>query len=248
MKGRLIKRAAVCAAFAASIAAPTTAMADYRGYSDIPEDHWAATSHVSDYVVDRGLLTGYSGTDDWGPDDTLTRGQLGVIMYRICTPEDAVYVGDLVSDGNRPFKNVYGWVTGRYYEYAMNWAYTEGLIKGNGYIAVADGWGATRGTWYERQEDCPTYSEPYVRPDDDITREELATMLMRLAQHRGDYSASDVDYAKLDAMADAGSVSPWARESMAWAVGKGIITGKPGNVIDPQGTATRAEAAKMLTV
>ena len=33
---------------------------------------------------------------------------------------------------------------------------------------------------------------------------------------------------------------------MQWAVGKGIITGKLGNKLDPTGSATRAEVAAML--
>lgn len=31
-----------------------------------------------------------------------------------------------------------------------------------------------------------------------------------------------------------------------WAVSSGILTGKPGNTLDPQGTATRAEVAVLL--
>ena len=35
---------------------------------------------------------------------------------------------------------------------------------------------------------------------------------------------------------------------MNWAVGQGIMNGKGNNTLDPQGTATRAEVAKMLMV
>lgn len=249
MRGKIFKKAAaaaVCATFAATMAAPAVAQAEYLGYADIPADHWAATSHVIDYAVDRGLLGGY-GNGDWGPDDTLTRGQMAVIMYRICGSEDETHIRTMVNDSDRPFSNVNGWVEGRYYDNALNWAYTEDLVKGNGYVAIRDGYGITRGTWFANKSDCLTACEPYVRPDDNITREELAVMLTRLAIHRGDYDASDVDYAKLDSMPDADKVSDWAREGVAWAVGKGIITGSNG-CVNPQGNATRAEAAKMLTV
>lgn len=238
--------AALCVALAAAIAAPATALADHYGFTDIPADHWAATSRVIDYAVDRGLLGGY-GNGEWGPDDTLTRGQMAVIMYRICAPEDETHIQTMVNSNDRPFNNLNGCVEGRYYGNAMNWAYTEGLIKGNGYISIGDGYVVPWGTWYANENDCRDYCEPYVRPDDDITREELAVMLVRLAQHRGDYDAADADYAALDAMPDASSVSNWARECVAWAVGKGIITGSNG-CVNPQGSATRAEAAKMLLV
>lgn len=33
---------------------------------------------------------------------------------------------------------------------------------------------------------------------------------------------------------------------MSWAVAKGYIAGKPGDLLDPKGLATRAEAATIL--
>ena len=50
----------------------------------------------------------------------------------------------------------------------------------------------------------------------------------------------------LTKFADGESVSDWAEEAVIWATQKGIITGKPGSLLDPQGTATRAEAVTML--
>ena len=50
----------------------------------------------------------------------------------------------------------------------------------------------------------------------------------------------------LTAFKDSNSVSDWAVDAMAWAVGAGILSGKAGNVLDPRGTATRAEVAAIL--
>ena len=50
----------------------------------------------------------------------------------------------------------------------------------------------------------------------------------------------------LTVFTDGASVSDWAAEAVAWAVGEGILTGKSGNTLDPQGTATRAEVATIL--
>lgn len=72
-----------------------------------------------------------------------------------------------------------------------------------------------------------------------ITREQLSAMLYRYAKA----SPPDGD---LSAFADADSVSPWAVEAMTWAVDRGILTGKDGGLLDPQGPASRAEAAVML--
>lgn len=46
--------------------------------------------------------------------------------------------------------------------------------------------------------------------------------------------------------ADADEVSAWALDALRWAVENGILTGKAGNLLDPAGEATRAEAVTML--
>ena len=72
-----------------------------------------------------------------------------------------------------------------------------------------------------------------------VTREQFATMLWRYAgEPASDYS--------LAAYTDASGVSDWAQAAMCWAVENGIITGVSATTIDPQGTATRAQAAAML--
>ncbi|MDR2157618.1 MAG: choice-of-anchor I family protein, partial [Clostridiales Family XIII bacterium] len=76
-------------------------------------------------------------------------------------------------------------------------------------------------------------------PDGEITREQFAVMLWR---HTGSPKAA----VALEAYADAGSVSDWAAEAMAWAVGNGLITGRTPATLAPDGTATRAEAATLL--
>ena len=40
--------------------------------------------------------------------------------------------------------------------------------------------------------------------------------------------------------------SDWAKEAKVWAVGAGLINGKPGDVLDPIGDATRTEVAAIL--
>ena len=50
-----------------------------------------------------------------------------------------------------------------------------------------------------------------------------------------------------DSFADASSVSDYAVPAMRWANVNGIITGKPGGLLDPLGGATRAEFAVMIS-
>ena len=75
-------------------------------------------------------------------------------------------------------------------------------------------------------------------PEVGITREQLVTMLHRYA---------DVPEAggTLDAFADADTVSAYAVDAMRWAAANGIVNGSHGR-LNPQGNATRAQAAAML--
>ena len=80
-------------------------------------------------------------------------------------------------------------------------------------------------------------------PNANVTREQLATILRSYAVYKG----KDVTpNGSLNGFADVADISFWATENITWAVGAGIITGKPGNLVDPKGTATRAEAATMF--
>lgn len=80
-------------------------------------------------------------------------------------------------------------------------------------------------------------------PNQPVTREQFAAFLFRYAQ------VCNVDSGargELGGFADARTVSDYAKEAMQWAVGSGIIFGTDKNKLNPQGYATRAEAAAML--
>lgn len=81
-------------------------------------------------------------------------------------------------------------------------------------------------------------------PDSEITRESLAVMLYRYAKAVKVDTTANQD--ALKDFGDRGQVSVWAGDAMAWAVSTGLITGKDGKILDPAGTATRAEVATML--
>ena len=54
------------------------------------------------------------------------------------------------------------------------------------------------------------------------------------------------NYSDLGKYADARSVSEFARESMCWAVGEGIIKGTTTTTLSPTKSASRAEVATMI--
>ena len=107
-----------------------------------------------------------------------------------------------------------------YYAEAIRWATSEGIAGG--------------------------YGNGSFGPDDPITREQLAVMLHRYAQHEG-YDVSISEDTNILSYADAFTVSEYAVSALQWACGAGIISGTgDGSTLTPQGEATRAQAATVL--
>ena len=87
------------------------------------------------------------------------------------------------------------------------------------------------------------YSDTEFAPGDDITREQLVTVLYRYAESKGyDVSAS----ADLSGYPDAGQVQDYAQPAMAWAVAENIIQGMEDGTLKPAGNASRAQIATIL--
>ena len=104
-------------------------------------------------------------------------------------------------------------LTADYYKDAIAWAAANNVVNG--------------------------YPDNRFAPGDSITREDLVTILYRLA---GSPSTSKT----LDGYTDASSVHSYARTAMAWAVEKGVVTGYTDNTIRPTNSATRAEVCTIL--
>lgn len=76
-----------------------------------------------------------------------------------------------------------------------------------------------------------------------LSRQQLVTMLYRYAQSQ---SMNLEGAADLSTYPDNGSVASYASEALAWAVGKGIVTGTSDGRLNPEGTATRGQFAVMM--
>ena len=87
------------------------------------------------------------------------------------------------------------------------------------------------------------YSDGSFRPYEPITRQAMATLMYRYMRHANFDVSQKGD---LNQFRDKDSVGAYARESMEWAVGAGIIGGKADGSLDPLGNATRAQVALML--
>ena len=81
------------------------------------------------------------------------------------------------------------------------------------------------------------------RPNDNVTREQLAVFFKAFAGYRGKNATSRK---ALSGYVDQSSVSGYAKDAMSWAVAVGLISGKGSGRLAPKDTATRAELAQML--
>ena len=102
-------------------------------------------------------------------------------------------------------------------------------------------WYAGGVAWAAEQGIVSGYGGGRFGPGDPITREQLAVILWR-------YAGRPAPPNLLLTFRDADQVSSWAADALRWAVDRGILRGKGGGILDPQGSATRAEAAQMLKI
>ena len=81
-------------------------------------------------------------------------------------------------------------------------------------------------------------------PHKNITREEMAAMIKNYSDYKKYDTSKRADLSKF---VDAKGISSWAIEAIKWANAEGIINGTNDSRINPENTATRAEAATLIT-
>jgi flavodoxin len=110
---------------------------------------------------------------------------------------------------------------------------------GTAFPDVADtAYYATAVRWASSNSIVGGYSNGNFGPNDPITREQMAFILWSYAGKPAAETGSD--------FADESSISSYAATAVDWARANGILSGKDGNRFDPQGTATRGQAAVIL--
>lgn len=117
----------------------------------------------------------------------------------------------------------------------------------NTFVDVPDGaWYTDAVTWAAENGVVSGIGGSRFDPSGFVTREQMAEILYNYAHSKGyDVSAR----ADLTAFPDAGSVSGWAEEALSWANAAGLINGtvRDGQtILDPQGSASRAQVAMIL--
>lgn len=117
----------------------------------------------------------------------------------------------------------------------------------NTFVDVPDGaWYTDAVTWAAENGVVSGIGGSRFDPSGFVTREQTAEILYNYAHSKGyDVSAR----ADLTAFPDAASVSGWAEEALSWANAAGLINGtvRDGQtILDPQGSASRAQIAMIL--
>lgn len=110
---------------------------------------------------------------------------------------------------------------------------------------VAKGqWYADGVAWASANGVVSGYPDGSFRPNDTITREQMAAILYQYARIQGKLDDSRAD---LSIFSDLDSLSAYAKEPMSWAVAQGLFSGVSADTLAPGGSTTRAQAAVILT-
>lgn len=169
---------------------------------------------------------------DWFYDDVRFANQNGLfngVEKDLFAPEEPMTRGMLVTvlwrlDGETAPKTATTFTdvdANAYYADAVAWAAESGVVNGIG------------GGRFD--------------PEGNVTREQIAAILFRYASLKGVDTAAR---ANLTAFPDAEKTSAYARDALSWAVAAELVKGtKEGSTIylDPQGSATRAQVAAILS-
>ena len=168
-------------------------------------EHWSEKS--VDFVHILGLMNGTS-ENHFSPDVQLTRAMLVTVLYRA--------EGEPEITNDNSFVDV---ENGSYYEKAVAWAKTNGIVNG------------TSATTFD--------------PNVSITREQIAAIIHRYADFKG-HDVQVGENTNILSYDDVHHVSEYAIGAMQYAVGSGLIKGKTESTLNPLDNATRAEVAAIL--
>ena len=113
-----------------------------------------------------------------------------------------------------------------------------------------DQWYAKAVEWANKEGYVAGMTETTFAPNGKITRSQMARILSLYAAGEDNYDLTDVRKSAFEKFADADKVQAWAKEGITWMSSAGLINGmgteNGGPVLNPNGNATRAQAAQIL--
>lgn len=121
-------------------------------------------------------------------------------------------------------------------EYSAKHGFTD--VSNEMYYAEAIAWAAENGI-------VMGMTETEFMPDNSITREQMAAIILRYAKYRG-FDVSVGEDTNILSYDDAEDISEYAIEAIQYAVGSGLIKGRTEKTLNPKDETTRAEVAAVL--
>lgn len=201
---------------------------EWESFRDVDFEGTTADAWMADWIIQAHNLGLMSGDRDgngqltgfFRPNDPLTRGQAVTVLYRAMTGASAneaqrPHGTDLVDLGSDP----------QFYWNAVSWAYGEGIITG---------------------DTDPVTGQPRhtFRPNDTISRQELAIMVWRAAR-----SPEAADPSAYMAAVDHGTEWGSATAALTWTAEQDILSGSIENgvaYLNPSSATLRGQAAKIF--
>ena len=190
-------------------------VSDKKVFLDVPADEWFSKSVYA--AKKNGYIKGYNGTQLFGPNDMIKRGDVAIVLFNMAGGGQDGNVSsdmklDFVSFGTK-FSDV---EADDYYAEAIGWAVKAGVVNGR-----PDG----------------TFA-----PDEFVTRQDFACMLANYAEKTG-VDVKSATSEVLEGLEGAGEVAGYAKDAVEWATASKLM-GKDGRV-RANDTISRAEVAAM---
>ena len=193
-------------------------ISDQRVFADVANNEWYSEWIFTATSWGYSYMNGYAGTQFFGPNDSIKRGDVAVTLFKMAGGtlwvDSEEGKDEPAKEFDTPFSDV---DSSMYYAQAIQWAQKAGIVKGD------------EGT-------------DKFRPEDTISRQELAVMLARYAKMTGVDTTADAS--ALEGYTDASAVADYAADSVAWAV-EAEVMGQGVDALRPTDSITRAEVAAM---
>lgn len=202
--------------------ATAAAIPAHAAVSDVKPGNWAYNA-VQYNVENKLIAIDYSKYNMNAP---APRQDVAYAMYKLTNGKDveptkSVYTQYIPQDmKNSPDK----------YKYSVQWAVQNQIIAGtknNG-----EKWtSANYKLWFS--------------PTAIVTREQMATLLYRLAEHDG-LETDNYSTVLLNTYSDGWSASKWAQDAIAWCVMNRLMAGTGNNKLSPKTTLTYGQLAQFM--
>ncbi len=175
-----------------------------KTFKDI-QNHWA--KDAIEKMAARDIVKGVGGTDNFAPNNNITRAEFAALITR------ALEMTDADNKNSDTFTDI---DTGVWYNDAVQNAYNAKIVNGIGDNRFA--------------------------PDENITREQMATMIMRAYEYKTGKKLADIVTSQEVRFNDERQASKWAGRNIILADAKGFMGGYPDGTFKPKANTTRAEA------